>query len=242
MVGTAQPFSLLYHKPAAAFEAMNGLSCLHAHTRRSNLCTLTHIAGLHTYARTSASTCTYACRLLVRRSLQACARIGAADYAVNVKRCVATDRQEWGGVQEKVNASCLALSSNAALVIEGQHLRIEGLRLEGALVVELAPQSRLTLRDALVQNKGWRWMALNPDKPMTEEWFIRCLHDHPPPRLPLLAFAKPSFLYCCSSFLVCVRACGRAHMPARAWVFWVFFAGDLPLSWHLLIPRYCRNC
>lgn len=82
-------------------------------------------------------------------------------------------------MQEKVKASGLALSSNAALVIDGQHLRIEGLRLEGALVVELAPACSLTLREAVVQNKGWRWMALNPDKPMTEEWFIRCLHDPP---------------------------------------------------------------
>ena len=25
-----------------------------------------------------------------------------------------------------------------------------------------------------MESKGWRWMALKPDKPMKEEWAIRC--------------------------------------------------------------------
>jgi UDP-sugar pyrophosphorylase len=72
-----------------------------------------------------------------------------------------------------VNGPGVRLASNVALVIEGADLRVESLDLEGALVVELAPACQLTLRGAQVRNKGWRWMPLNPDKPMTEEMFIR---------------------------------------------------------------------
>lgn len=73
-----------------------------------------------------------------------------------------------------MNAKGVRLSKESALVINGgQNVRINSLDLKGTLVVETAPEARLTIDGLKVQNAGWKWQALNPDKPMTEEQFIR---------------------------------------------------------------------
>jgi UDP-sugar pyrophosphorylase len=77
-------------------------------------------------------------------------------------------------MQAKVTAKEVRLSKDAALVIDGgAHLRINSLDLDGALVVDTAPEAHLTIDGLRVQNAGWKWQALKPDKPMTEEQFIR---------------------------------------------------------------------
>lgn len=79
-------------------------------------------------------------------------------------------------MQEKIDAKNLKLSKDASLVVKGQDLRIGGLELDGALVVDLGPSASLEIKNATVRNKGWR---LQPNKegpgkrPATEEEKIR---------------------------------------------------------------------
>ncbi len=75
--------------------------------------------------------------------------------------------------QEKVDARRVRLGAGAALVIEGAGVRIAGLDLEGTLVVDARPGAAVTIDGAHVRNAGWRWQALKPEKPMTEEQYIR---------------------------------------------------------------------
>ena len=75
--------------------------------------------------------------------------------------------------QEKVDAPKVRLSSGAALVIDGAGVRVAGLDLEGTLVVDAKAGATVTLDGARVRNAGWRWQALKPEKPMTEEQYIR---------------------------------------------------------------------
>ena len=72
-----------------------------------------------------------------------------------------------------MDAPRVRLSEGAALVIEGAGVRIAGLDLEGTLVVDAKPGAALTIAGARVRNAGWRWQALKPEKPMTEEQYIR---------------------------------------------------------------------
>lgn len=76
-------------------------------------------------------------------------------------------------MQEKINAKRLHLAHNGVLVIGGEDISIESLHVEGALVVDAVPGARLTINGLHVQNDGWRWMGLKPNKPMTEDMAIR---------------------------------------------------------------------
>lgn len=76
-------------------------------------------------------------------------------------------------LQEKINAKRLHLAHNGVLVIGGEDISIESLHVEGALVVDAVPGARLTINGLHVQNDGWRWMGLKPNKPMTEDMAIR---------------------------------------------------------------------
>lgn len=79
-------------------------------------------------------------------------------------------------VQAKVNAAKVRLSKDSALVINGgAQVHIKSLDLDGALLIDTAPDAKLVVEGLALQNKGWKWHALNPDKPMTEEQMIRCL-------------------------------------------------------------------
>jgi len=81
----------------------------------------------------------------------------------------------WLGVQAKVNAAKVRLSKDSALVINGgAQVHIKSLDLDGALLIDTAPDTKLVVDGLTLQNKGWKWHALNPDKPMTEEQMIRC--------------------------------------------------------------------
>ncbi len=90
-------------------------------------------------------------------------------------------------LQAKVDAAKVRLSKDAALVINGADVHIKSLDLDGALVIDAAPDASLVIDGLKVQNKGWKWQALNPNKPMTEEQMIRCL----PPASPLMAQYLP---------------------------------------------------
>ena len=69
--------------------------------------------------------------------------------------------------------ACLRISQRSVLVINAPGAEIRGLVLDGVLLVDAAPEAAVLIDGLHVENKGWRWMALKPDKPMTEEMAIR---------------------------------------------------------------------
>ena len=76
--------------------------------------------------------------------------------------------------QAKVKAARLRISQRSVLIVNGAHVSVDSLVLDGALVVDAVPEAHVRIDGLSVENKGWRWMALKPDKPMKEEWAIRC--------------------------------------------------------------------
>ena len=90
-------------------------------------------------------------------------------------------------MQAKVDAAKVRLSKDAALVINGAQVHIRSLDLNGALVIDAAPGAELVIDGLKVQNKGWTWHALNPEKPSTEEQKIRC---QKPPLLSCILLAS----------------------------------------------------
>ena len=72
-----------------------------------------------------------------------------------------------------MNGRNIHISKDSALVIEGADVELRSLDLDGAMWVEVSPGAKLTVDGAKVHNRGWKWRALNPDKAMTEEQYIR---------------------------------------------------------------------
>lgn len=77
-------------------------------------------------------------------------------------------------LQGKVNAKALKVGSSSTMVINGADVHIDDLSLEGSLVVDTVPGASLQIKGLHEKNDGWRWMGLNPNKPMTEVQAIRC--------------------------------------------------------------------
>jgi len=75
--------------------------------------------------------------------------------------------------------AAVSIAAGSALVVEAGHpgLVIAGLDLVGALVIKAVPGADLTIgcagAPAVVKNKGWTRRALSPDKPATEEQWMR---------------------------------------------------------------------
>ena len=76
-------------------------------------------------------------------------------------------------VQAKVNGPNIHISKDSVLVIEEGNVEIRSLDLDGTLVVSKSGGGKVTVDGLKVQNAGWKWRALKPDKPMTEEEYIR---------------------------------------------------------------------
>ena len=76
-------------------------------------------------------------------------------------------------MQAKVKPARLRVSARSVLVINAPDVAMESLVLDGALVVDAVPGASVTIDGLSVDNSGWKWMALKPDKPMKEEWAIR---------------------------------------------------------------------
>lgn len=76
-------------------------------------------------------------------------------------------------VQAKSQPACIRMSLRSVLVIGAPHVEIRDLVLDGTLLVDAAPEAQVLIDGLHVENKGWRWMALKPDKPMTEEMAMR---------------------------------------------------------------------
>ena len=76
-------------------------------------------------------------------------------------------------MQAKVHGPSISISQDSALVIEGASIEVKSLELDGALVLQTSRKAKLVVDGLKLHNRGWKWQALKPDKPMTEEQYIR---------------------------------------------------------------------
>ena len=59
-------------------------------------------------------------------------------------------------LKEKINAhSELTITRRSSLILEGHNLKIDGLSLDGALIIRTGDDTHVTVKDLKVQNKGW---------------------------------------------------------------------------------------
>ena len=62
-----------------------------------------------------------------------------------------------------VQDSELTITRRSSLVLDGHHLKIDGLALDGALVIRAGEETHVTVQNLRVQNKGWELTDLPPD-------------------------------------------------------------------------------
>ena len=72
-----------------------------------------------------------------------------------------------------MNGPKIHISKDSALVIEGAGIELRRRDLVGPLLGRAWGGARLVVDGAKERNRGWRWQALKPDKPMSEEQYIR---------------------------------------------------------------------
>lgn len=65
------------------------------------------------------------------------------------------------------------ISKRSSLVLDGHHLKINGLELDGALVIRAGENSHVTVNGLAVNNKGWELVELDPDQSYPEHVAIR---------------------------------------------------------------------
>ena len=76
-------------------------------------------------------------------------------------------------VQAKIHGPSISISQDSALVMEGANIQVKSLELDGALVLQTSRKAKLVVDGLKLHNCGWKWQALKPDKPMSEEQYIR---------------------------------------------------------------------
>lgn len=77
-------------------------------------------------------------------------------------------------ILEKVGgAEKCSISERSSLVMEGHHLKIKNLEVDGALVIRCGEDTHVTVDGLKVQNKGWHLEALDPSKEYEETVSIR---------------------------------------------------------------------
>ena len=59
------------------------------------------------------------------------------------------------------------------MVLRGEGITLKDLELDGALVIETKSNAKVVVDGLKVRNAGWKWQALKPHKPMTEEQAMR---------------------------------------------------------------------
>jgi UDP-sugar pyrophosphorylase len=65
------------------------------------------------------------------------------------------------------------LSKRSSLVLEGHHLTVKNLDLDGALVIRTGDDTHVTVDGLKVENKGWELVANDPDNEYEETVAIR---------------------------------------------------------------------
>ena len=71
------------------------------------------------------------------------------------------------------NGSAVKISDRSSFVVEGKHLTIESMDLDGALILEAGPETHVTVRGLKVQNEGWVRRELDADQDYPERVRIR---------------------------------------------------------------------
>lgn len=71
------------------------------------------------------------------------------------------------------NGSAVSITERSALAVEGKHITIESMELDGALVLEAGPDTYVTVRGLKVQNEGWVRQELDPSQDYPENVRIR---------------------------------------------------------------------
>ena len=71
------------------------------------------------------------------------------------------------------NGSAVSISDRSAFVVEGKHITVESMKLDGALVLQAGPETHVTVRGLKVQNDGWERQELDPHQDYPERVRIR---------------------------------------------------------------------
>ena len=71
------------------------------------------------------------------------------------------------------NGSAVTISDRSTFVVEGKHITIESMDLDGALVLEAGPETHVTVRGLKVQNEGWERQELDGAQDYPERVRIR---------------------------------------------------------------------
>ena len=74
--------------------------------------------------------------------------------------------------KEKI-AGPVSITRRSSLVLEGHHLTLKGLKLDGALVIRTGNDSHVTVDGLVVKNAGWELSELDPDGDYPEHVRIR---------------------------------------------------------------------
>ena len=72
-----------------------------------------------------------------------------------------------------VNGKAVRISQRSALVVDGHHVTIKALDLDGALVVQAGPNSHVTVDGLVVRNAGWALQELEDSQAHPEKVQIR---------------------------------------------------------------------
>ena len=77
-------------------------------------------------------------------------------------------------ILEKVGgADTCSISERSAVVLEGHHLKIKNMEVDGALVIRCGADTHVTVDGLKVNNKGWTLAELDPSKDYDETVSIR---------------------------------------------------------------------
>jgi UDP-sugar pyrophosphorylase len=70
-------------------------------------------------------------------------------------------------------AESVSISKSSSVVLEGHHLTVKSMQVNGALIIRAGPKSHVTVDGLIVENKGWDLQELDPTKDYPEHVRIR---------------------------------------------------------------------
>ena len=76
-------------------------------------------------------------------------------------------------ILEKVEGRSIRITQRSSLVLDGHHLKIKNLDLDGALVIRAGDHTHVTVDGLKIRNKGWELVENEPGKNYPETVSIR---------------------------------------------------------------------
>lgn len=76
-------------------------------------------------------------------------------------------------ILDKVNGEGMTVSRRSSLVLDGHHIKVQSLDLDGALVIKAGDETHITVDGLKIRNKGWEIVENDPDKDYPETVSIR---------------------------------------------------------------------